>query len=315
MKDAFDRDITYLRISITDLCNLRCLYCMPDGVCRKRHEDILSFEEITEIAAAAASLGVKKLRVTGGEPLVRRGCAELCAMLAAIDGIEELVLTTNGTLLPRYAGALRHAGVRRVNISLDTLDPAKYSRITGGMGRLDDAVAGIRAAQDAGFAPLKINVVLIGSFNDDEIPAFAELTRRQPIELRFIELMPMGGRFGPEAYIPVGTVLERVPALTPLPDDGGVARLYRLPDGQGRVGLISPISRHFCASCNRLRLTSEGHIKPCLHSDRELPLRGLHGDALTEALRAAIAAKPAMHGALDADHMSAAGRGMYTIGG
>ena len=314
MKDQFEREISYLRVSITDLCNLRCRYCMPDGVCQKRHEDILSFEEIAEIVAAAAALGVRKVRVTGGEPLVRRGCPELCRMLAGIDGIEEIDLTTNGTLLPRYAAELKAAGVTRVNISVDSLDPEKYADITGG-GCLRDALDGIRAAQEAGLTPVKLNAVLIGGFNDDEIPAFVEHTRRSPIELRFIELMPMGGRFGPEAYLPGETVLERMPELVPVPHDGGVARLYRLPDGQGRVGLISPLSRHFCASCNRLRLTSEGHLKPCLHSSVEINVRGLHGAALLDTLRRAIREKPRQHGVLDADHRSEAGRSMNTIGG
>ncbi len=314
MKDQFDREITYLRISVTDLCNLRCKYCMPDGVCQKRHEDILSFEEIAEIASAAAQLGVRKVRITGGEPLVRRGCVDLCRMIAQIPGIEEIDLTTNGTLLDRYAKDLKAAGVTRVNISIDSLDPAKYRAITGG-GELSAALAGIRAAQEAGLIPLKLNTVLIGGFNDDEIPAFVKLTRTEPVELRFIELMPMGGHFGPEAYLPGDTVLERVPALEPVPHNGGVARLYRLPDGKGRVGLISPLSRHFCASCNRLRLTSEGHLKPCLHSDREIYVRGKHGEELLETLRQAIYAKPRMHGVLDAEHPSGAGRTMNTIGG
>lgn len=235
-------------------------------------------------------------------------------MLAAIDGITELDLTTNGTLLPRYAGDLKAAGVARVNVSIDSLDPAKYAAITGG-GVLQDALDGVRAAQDAGLTPLKLNAVLIGGFNDGEIPAFVELTRSAPIELRFIELMPMGGRFGPEAYLPGSTVLEKVPELAPLPDDGGVARLYRLPGGRGRVGLISPLSRHFCASCNRLRLTSEGRLKPCLHSPQEIPVRGLHGEELIKTLRQAIREKPRMHGVLDAEHMSEAGRSMNTIGG
>ena len=314
MKDQYSRDITYLRVSITDLCNLRCRYCMPDGVCRKRHEDILSFEEIAEIVAAAAQLGVKKVRVTGGEPLVRRGCVEMCRMIASVPGIEEVDLTTNGTLLGNYAAGLKAAGVRRVNISIDSLNAEKYAWITGG-GCLSEALEGVRAAQEAGLLPVKINCVLIGGFNDDEIPAFTELTRDEPLELRFIELMPMGGRFGPDAYLPGSTVLERVPELAPLPDNGGVARLYRLPAGKGRVGLISPISRHFCASCNRLRLTSEGALKPCLHSDQEIRVRGKHGEELLETLRQAIYAKPRMHGALDAEHQSAAGRSMNTIGG
>lgn len=314
MKDQFDREITYLRVSVTDLCNLRCRYCMPDGVCQKRHEDILSFEEITEIVAAAAELGVRKVRVTGGEPLVRKGCVDLVRMIAAIPGVEEVDMTTNGVLLARDAAALKAAGLRRVNISLDSLDPEKYAYITGG-GSLQDAIAGIKAAFDVGLTPVKINTVLIGGFNDDEIPAFVELTRSYPVELRFIELMPMGGQFGKDAYVPGSRVLEAVPALSPIPQDGGVAQLYQLTDGKGRVGLISPLSRHFCGTCNRLRLTSEGHLKPCLHSNQEILVRGKHGQELLDTLKDAILNKPQMHGALDAEHLSQAGRAMHTIGG
>ena len=314
MKDQFEREISYLRISITDLCNLRCRYCMPDGVCQKDHRDILSFEEIQEITSAAAELGIHKVRITGGEPLVRRGCVELCRMISGIPGIREVDLTTNGILLPRYARDLKEAGVNRVNISLDTMDPEKYAYITGG-GSLKDAMDGIQAAFDAGLTPVKVNTVLIGGFNDAEIPAFVEMTRETPVELRFIELMPMGGEFGKEAYLPGQIVLDRVPELKPLPVNGGVARLYRLPGGAGRVGLISPLSRHFCGTCNRLRLTSEGNLKPCLHSGQEISVRGKHGEALKDTLRQAIFHKPQMHGILDADHPSEAGRTMNTIGG
>ena len=314
MKDQFEREISYLRISITDLCNLRCRYCMPDGVCQKDHRDILSFEEIQEITSAAAELGIHKVRITGGEPLVRRGCVELCRMISGIPGIREVDLTTNGILLPRYARDLKEAGVNRVNISLDTMDPEKYAYITGG-GSLKDAMDGIQAAFDAGLTPVKVNTVLIGGFNDAEIPAFVEMTRETPVELRFIELMPMGGEFGKEAYLPGQIVLDRVPELKPLPENGGVARLYRLPGGAGRVGLISPLSRHFCGTCNRLRLTSEGNLKPCLHSGQEISVRSKHGEALKDTLRQAIFHKPQMHGILDADHRSEAGRTMNTIGG
>ena len=314
MKDQFDREITYLRVSITDKCNLRCRYCMPEGVCVKRHENVLSFEEITEIVTAAANLGVRKVRVTGGEPLVRRGCTELCRMIAAVPGVEEVDLTTNGTLLSGCALAMKDAGVRRVNISLDTMDPEKYAYITGG-GRLEDVLAGIEAAFDAGLTPVKVNTVLIGGFNDGEIRRLVDWTRQVPVELRFIELMPMGGRFGKSAYLPGSEVLRQVPALRELEHDGGVARLYRLPDGLGRVGLISPLSRHFCGACNRLRLTCEGAVKPCLHASDEILVRGKHGEELMDALRQAIYQKPRMHGALDADHQSQAGRSMNTIGG
>lgn len=314
MRDQFDREITYLRVSITDLCNLRCRYCMPEGVCQKRHEDILSFEEIVEIVTAAAALGVKKVRITGGEPLVRRGCVDLVRMVADIPGIEEVDMTTNGVLLSRYAGELKAAGLRRVNISLDSLDPEKYAQITGG-GTLKSALDGIRAAFDAGLTPVKLNTVLIGGFNDDEITDFVDLTQDRPLELRFIELMPMGGQFGKEAYVPGSRVLEAAPELREIPQDGGVARLYRLPEGLGRVGLISPLSRHFCGSCNRLRLTSEGRLKPCLHSNQEIPVRGKHGQELLDILKTAVWEKPKMHGTLDAEHLSEAGRTMNTIGG
>ena len=314
MKDQFNRNITYLRVSITDLCNLRCRYCMPEGICQKRHEDILSFEEITEIVSAAAQLGIRKIRVTGGEPLVRRGCVELCRMIAGVPGIDEVDMTTNGILLQQYAEDLKAAGINRVNISLDTMDAKRYKYITGG-GTLEDALFGIRAAFNAGLTPVKVNTVLIGGFNDCEIPDFVALTRDIPVELRFIELMPMGGVFGKNAYLPGDTVLRLVPELEAMPDDGGVARLYRLPDGKGRVGLISPLSRHFCATCNRLRLTSEGALKPCLHSGLEISVRGKHGEELLETFRQAVYAKPQMHGALDADHQSEAGRSMNTIGG
>ncbi len=315
MKDQYQREISYLRVSVTDLCNLRCLYCMPEGVCQKRHADILSFEEITEIVTAAAQLGIRKVRITGGEPLVRRGIVELCRMVAAVPGIREVALTTNGVLLDRYAEKLKEAGVGRVNISLDSLAPEKYKYITGG-GDLEDALRGIRAAFRAGLTPVKVNTVLIGGFNDGEIPAFVELTRQRPIELRFIELMPMGGLFDKEAYLPGDEVLRQVPELVPVEtEEGGVARLYRLPGGRGKVGLISSLSRHFCASCNRLRLTSEGNLKPCLHSNQEIQVRGKHGQELLETLRTAILEKPRMHGALDAEHLSGAGRAMNTIGG
>ena len=317
MKDQFDRDITYLRVSVTDRCNLRCRYCMPaEGVCKLDHEKVLRYEEIVEIVSAAAELGIRKVRITGGEPLVRPGVTELCAAVSALPGIREVSLTTNGVLLDRYAAELKTAGVRRVNVSLDTLDPDKYRAITGG-GDLERVRAGLLAAEAAGLHPIKLNAVLIGGFNDDEIEDFVALTRDREIQLRFIELMPLGpgADFGPEAYLPGDTVLERVPELRPTEDDGGVARLYQLPGGRGKVGLIAPVNRHFCASCNRLRLTSEGHLKPCLHSSREIPLRGLHGEALKEAIREAIRQKPSAHGDLTAGHTSEAGRSMNTIGG
>ena len=317
MIDRFGREITYLRISVTELCNLRCRYCMPeDGVCKKTHEEMLTEDEIIMAVRAAASLGIRKLRITGGEPLIKKNIVSICQRAAAVPGIQEVCITTNGTLLPELAKPLRNTGVSRVNISLDTLDPEKFRYISR-VGELDQAVAGIRAALDAGFDKVKLNTVLIGGFNDDEIPALAELTRRYPIDLRFIELMPMydSGDFGPEAFIPYTVVLDRLPGLEPMATDGGVARLYRLPLAQGNIGLISPVSAHFCGTCNRLRLTADGKLKPCLHSGDEFSIKGLDYDGMVEELRLAIENKPSWHGALDAHNRSRAGRNMNQIGG
>ena len=317
MIDRFGREITYLRISVTELCNLRCRYCMPeDGVCKKTHEEMLTEDEIIMAVEAAASLGIRKLRITGGEPLVKKNIVSICRRAAAVPGIKEVCITTNGTLLPELAKPLREAGVSRVNISLDTLDPEKFRYISR-VGELDQAVDGIRAALDAGFEKVKLNTVLIGGFNDDEIPVLAELTRRYPLDLRFIELMPMydSGDFGPEAFIPYTVVLDRLPGLEPMATDGGVARLYRLPFAQGNIGLISPVSAHFCGTCNRLRLTADGKIKPCLHSGDEFSIKGLDYNGVVEELRLAIENKPSWHGALDAHNRSRAGRNMNQIGG
>jgi len=317
MIDTYGRQITYLRLSVTELCNLRCRYCMPeDGVCKKRHEDMLTQEEMIMAIRAAAALGVRKLRITGGEPLVKSNIVELCRAASAVEGIEDVCLTTNGTLLPKLAAPLREAGVRRLNISLDTLDAEKFRYITR-IGKLEDAVAGIEAALAAGFEKIKINSVLIGGFNDDEIPALAALTQRYPVDVRFIELMPMydSGDFGPEAFIPYTVVTERLPELCPVPADGGVAKLYRLPGAQGNVGLISPVSAHFCAECNRVRLTADGKIKPCLHSSDEISLKGLDYEGMLEALRSAILSKPKWHGELSYTERSHAARNMNQIGG
>ena len=317
MIDRYGRDIRYLRLSVTELCNLRCRYCMPaDGVCKKAHDEMLTEDEMICAVRAAASLGITKLRITGGEPLVKKNIVSICRRASEVPGIREICLTTNGTLLPELALPLRHAGVRRVNISLDTLDAEKYRRITR-RGELTQAVDGIHAALYAGFEKLKLNAVLIGGFNDDEIPELAELTRLYPLDVRFIELMPMveGAGFGPEAYIPCTAVLDRLPELEALPPDGGVAKLYRLPGAKGSVGLISPVSAHFCAACNRIRLTADGRLKPCLHSGDEVSLKGLDYDAMVETLRLAILSKPAWHGELDANNHSHAGRNMNQIGG
>lgn len=313
MNDLFGRKIEYLRLSVTDLCNLRCQYCMgPEGVEKRDHSDILSHEEIEEIVRAAVSCGVRKVRVTGGEPLVRPGIVDICRRIGAIPGVEELCLTTNGTLLPRLAEPLRQAGVQRLNISLDTLRPERYYTITR-RGQLSDAMEGLEAARRAGFPPPKINCVLMGGINDDEIGDFVALTRESPLCVRFIELMPIGPcrAWDKSRFVPAELVLRAVPELTEAGGDG-VAHLYRLPDGVGTVGLIRPISDHFCPACNRIRITADGKLKPCLHSAAELPLRGLHGPELEAAIRAGAEAKPRRHHLEDG---SGSLRNMNAIGG
>ena len=317
MTDQYGREINYLRLSVTELCNLRCRYCMPaEGVCKKRHEDMLTEDEMIRAVEAAASLGISKLRITGGEPLVKKNILSICRRAAAVEGIEEVCLTTNGTLLPPLAKPLKEAGVRRLNISLDTLDRDKYAYITR-IGSLDQAAEGIHAALEAGFEKVKINSVLIGGFNDDEISDLSELTRRYPLDLRFIELMPMcaGGDFGKASFIPYTRVLEVLPELEPVEPDGGVAKLYRLPGAIGNVGLISPVNAHFCGSCNRIRLTADGKLKPCLHSASEYGIKGLDFDGMRSVMEKVIYSKPAWHGLLDADNRSHAGRNMNQIGG
>ena len=315
MNDKFGRDIYYLRLSVTDLCNLRCIYCMPEqGVEKRRHSDILSIEEIEEIVRASVACGIRKIRVTGGEPLVRRGIIDICSRISANPEVEELCITTNGTMLPKYAVALRKAGVNRLNISLDTLDPEKYKTITR-CGQLKDALDGIDAAFEAGFDHIKINTVLIGGVNDDEIPAFVEMTRDKNIHVRFIELMPIGecAAWSHEQFISNSKVLEIMPDLTKV-GVSGVAQLYRLPEGRGTVGLISPISSHFCPSCNRIRITADGKLKPCLHSADEVDLKGLRGEQLVDTIANAVKNKPQKH-LLDENDKSFSKRNMNAIGG
>ena len=316
MLDKFGREINYLRLSVTDLCNLRCRYCMPEeGVPKKDHAAMLTEDEMILAVEAAASLGITKLRITGGEPLVKKNILSICRRAARVPGIREVCMTTNGLRLPELAVPLREAGVRRLNISLDTLDPDKYAQITR-CGVLSDALAGIHAALKAGFEKIKLNAVLIGGFNDDEIEEMAKLTLRYPLDMRFIELMPMGENgFGKEAYLPYTEVLRRLPELMPLPGEGGAAKLYRLPGALGNVGLISPVSAHFCSGCNRLRLTADGKLKPCLHSSAEYPIKGLDKAGMAAVMKEAILGKPEWHGLLDYANRSQSARSMNRIGG
>ena len=317
MIDKHGRNISYLRISLTDKCNLRCRYCMPEeGVCKRDHREMMTEEELITAVKVAASLGITKIRLTGGEPLVKRNIVSICRKVASVEGIKEVCLTTNGILLPQLAKELREAGVSRLNLSLDTLDPQKYAHITR-IGKLEQFNAGLEAALNAGFQKIKINAVLIGGFNDDEIEELAGLTLKYPVDMRFIELMPIQDHdeFGEAAYVPFSKVLEKLPEAVPVEKDGGVAKLYRLPGAQGNIGLISPISAHFCGECNRIRLTADGKLKPCLHAADEYSLKGLDFDGMKAVLEEAIWNKPQWHGDLDAAHRSQAGRNMNQLGG
>lgn len=314
MQDTMGRTIRYLRLSVTDLCPYRCVYCMDEsGVCKRAHEEILSLEEIYEIAKACVDCGVKKIRLTGGEPLARRGIVTLCRMLRELEGLEELALTTNGALLPRFARQLKEAGVDRLNISLDTLQPERYRAITRG-GDLSAALAGLAAAEAAGFTHTKINAVLLGGMNEKDIPALARLARDKDLSVRFIELMPMGvcRDWTQERFLSADAVLRALPELAAAGSDG-VAELYTAPGWAGTVGLIRPVSRCFCAWCDRIRVTADGRLKPCLHSAEEIPLRTLHGAALKQAIRQGVMQKPPGHRLLQEGSHSP--RAMYEIGG
>ena len=323
--DTYGRRVDYLRISVTERCNLRCIYCMPaGGLPARQRSELLSFEEIELFVRAAAREGISRIRLTGGEPLVRKGIVELVRRLRAIPGIESLALTTNGSLLSRMAADLATAGVDRVNVSLVSLDSAVYARATRG-GKLDDVLAGIGAALDAGMRPIKINVVLMRSLGQDPM-AFARLTLDRPLHVRFIEYMPVGAG-GEDGCDPVGgsddwtqadrvandEVLARLDAdgvaagLGTLkmvdPGDGpagsGPARYYRFDGAAGTIGVISAMSHMFCADCNRLRLTADGRLRTCLFSDDEIDARRVIREGSEADLRAlvlaAVAAKPESH--------------------
>ena len=315
MKDRYGRTIKYLRLSVTDLCNCRCVYCMGEnGVPRLPHSAILSFEEIEEIVRAAVSLGVTKVRLTGGEPLVRRGIDELVRRLRGIEGVEELAMTTNGARLAEYAEALKEAGLDRLNVSLDTLDPEKFRRITR-IGELRDTLDGLDAARRAGFERIKLNTVMMGGVNDDEIAEIAALAKDGAFDVRFIELMPIGEctDWDRRRFLPAERVLEYLPKGERVPSDG-VAELWRPAGFRGTVGLIRPLSHRFCADCDRIRVTADGCLKPCLHSAREIPLRGKHGEALVRTIAEGMQTKPREHHMADG-HASESRRGMNRIGG
>jgi cyclic pyranopterin phosphate synthase len=322
--DGFSRTIDYLRVSVTDRCNLRCVYCMPaTGVRPMAPSSILSYEEIGRIVRIFSGLGVRFVRLTGGEPLVRRDLTSLIRDLRSIPAIESLTVTTNGILLAETAASLRDAGLTRVNVSLDTLREERYKEITRG-GELAQVLAGLSAAQEAGLSPVKINCVVIRGFNDDEIESLASLTLSHPYSVRFIEYMPLGARdyWAPERCVPTSEIRARVEALgtlTPVekPTTAGPAEKFRLPGAAGQIGFISPVSNHFCGACNRVRLTSEGLLRLCLFSlegvDLRTPLReGATDDQLERIIRESLARKPdrSQMGSIDDDL-----KAMYRIGG
>lgn len=297
--DSFGRKITYLRLSVTDRCNLHCRYCMPEGPPQWfETETLLADDELVRITRAAVSLGVHKVRITGGEPLVRTGLPSLVSQLREIIGLRELAMTTNGTLLEHYASALKTAGLERLNISLDSLRAERFARITGS-NTLSQVWRGIEKALEVGFAPIKINVVVIKGVNDDEVVDFARLTHTYPFHIRFIEYMPIGVNREPwdrTKVVPAGEIKARIAAELPLeratPDDRGgegPERTYILCESKGCIGFISPVSEEFCAHCNRLRVTSDGKLRGCLTRTGEIDLRAaLRAGASDEELRQLI---------------------------
>ena len=326
MKDSFGRCIEYLRISVTDRCNLRCRYCMPEeGVQSLAHPDVLSFEEILRLCRLATALGVRKIRITGGEPLVRKGIVSLVRELSSLPEAPELVMTTNGLLLPEMAQDLKDAGLSRVNISLDSLREDRFRSITRREG-LSRVLEGIDAALACGLTPLKINMVPIAGVNDDELADFARMSFARPLEVRFIEFMPVGASlgFGPEQRLPAAEIfkaLEEVGELIPEERQGplGPAKLYRYAGALGRVGVIPAVSDHFCGQCNRLRLTADGQLRPCLFSGEEIDVRGaLRRGAPDEELEAllleAVCAKPDRH-RIGQEDFEPSARPMHGIGG
>ena len=326
--DTFQRKIDYLRISITDHCNLNCSYCSPpfSGRTHLQRREILNYEEVVVLAEAAVSAGITKIRLTGGEPLIRNGVVDLCRMLTGINGLKSLSLTTNGVRLGALAEPLARAGVDRINISLDSLKRNRFAQITG-QDRLPEVLAGIEAAEAAGLAPIKINTVVMRGVNDDEVADLAALTFNKPYHVRFIELMPFQhASYGDydRLHVPVGEIIRMIPGIdnarvNPILENPGPARVCALPGAIGKIGFIAPMSWHFCGSCNRLRLTADGKIRNCLFSNDEMDIKtllrsGASKNELIEFFISAAKQKPRRHHLNENSH-SKTGRGMYAIGG
>lgn len=326
MLDQYNREIDYLRLSVTDLCNLKCKYCMPpEGAEKKTHDDILSFESCVQIVKAAADLGIRKIRLTGGEPLIRRDLPDLIWQLSRIEGIEEIAMTTNGILLPKYAKSLKAAGLNRVNISLDTFNPIKFDNVTRG-GKLSDVLAGIEAARAEGLLPIKINVVLLQGFNTDEIEDFINFAS-EDVEVRFIELMPFGeaSKMKNSMFVSNEQIIARFQNRLDMKSakSSGSALCFDKAGDTGRVGFINPISNHFCRTCNRIRVTPDGMLKTCLHSNVEYDLKagfessddsGQQEIAIREIIKMALAQKPEKH-LLNTEGYEPIERCMNRIGG
>ncbi len=306
LSDAFGRSIDYIRLSVTDRCDLRCFYCMPEGFKDfETPEQWLSFDEIERVIAAFGRLGVRRVRITGGEPLVRRGVSELTARLGQLPGIDDLSLSTNAVQLARHAAALRHGGVQRLNVSLDTLNAEKFARITGG-GKLQKVIDGLMAAKQVGLTPIKINMVAMKGVNDDEFEAMLEFCMEHGFTLRFIETMPMGstGKAALGQYLSLQEVKERLMQRYDLVDavmDGGGPARYMKPAGTNiKIGFITPMSQHFCDTCNRVRLSVDGTLYMCLGQEHNYPLRellrnGISDDELEQHILKAINLKPERH--------------------
>ena len=323
--DSFDRKIDYLRLSITDRCNLRCTYCMPEsGFPKLDHADILRYEEIVRLVRIVTEMGISKVRLTGGEPLVRKEVLSLCSSISRLPGLGSLSLTTNGFLLSDFAKGLRNAGIKRINVSLDTLKPERFAAIT----RRDvfhRVWEGILAAEQEGLSPVKLNAVIMRGVNDDEIEDLARLTFQSPFHVRFIEFMPFQQAGYDKVFVPASEILERLRRVAPLAAlcegaSNGPALHYRFEGAPGKIGIISPVSDHFCQNCNRLRVTSDGKLRTCLFSTEEtdlrLPLRqGGSDEDIAAAIRAAISKKPEKHQLSSPVFRKCISRPMFSIGG
>jgi len=324
--DPYRRKINYLRVSITDRCNLRCRYCMPEeGVSLIPHEEILTYEEILRIVRVFATEGISKVRLTGGEPLVRKGIVDFISQLSKIEEIKDLSLTTNGILLKEFARDLKRAGLKRINISLDSLKKEKFCQITRKDG-YEKVWEGIEEALRVNLSPIKINMVAIKGLNDDEIESFARLTLHLPLTIRYIEYMPSGnGEEWKESEIltipQIKSHLENIGKMIPIPSDqwDGPAKRFRLEGAVGEIGLIGPVSDHFCDDCNRLRLTPDGKIRTCLFSDEEIDIKeflrkGGSDRDLKERLFVALRTKPERHH-INTHQFKKCQRNMSAIGG